>query len=144
MARDYRQLLRTDGVWVPRWLVVTLLVVLALWFAARIFVPPRWVVQQLDAPDGTRSARLLRSVYLQHHFIVQLQEGWFWQTAYYSDRLPADFRVDLGERLRWSEDSQRVWLTLQGEPVWGFDFKQQRNLPATQLEPTNENEPARN
>ncbi len=133
MARDYGRMVRGGGIYVPRWLVVIILVLVAIWFAARIFVPPAWLVQQLDAPDGTRSARLYRSVYMQHHFVVKVRTGWFWQTAHYSQPLPHDLRIDLGERLRWSEDSLRVWLTVEGAPVWGFDFERQRNLRGDEL-----------
>jgi len=104
-----------------------------LWFAARIFAPPMWTVQRLDAPDGERSARLMRSVYIRHHFVVQLREGLLWQTAHYSQPITNDFRIDLGERLRWSEDSKRVWLMMEGAPVWGYDFGRQRKLEADEL-----------
>jgi type IV secretory pathway VirB3-like protein len=128
MARDYRQLMRGEGVWIPRWVLTTLVLIVALWFAARIFLPPMWLVQQLDAPDGTRSARLYRSAYMKHHFVVKVRTGWFWQTAFYSQPLPDDLRLDLGERLRWSEDSRRVWLYMESAPVWGYDFERQQKL----------------
>jgi hypothetical protein len=128
MARNYRSLFRGDGVWVPRWVMVLCVLGLLLWFAARIFVPPMWTVQRLDAPDGSRSARLMRSVYIRHHFVVQVREGFFWQTAHYTQPIPADFRVDLEERLRWSPDSERVWLMMEGRPVWGYDFRARRNV----------------
>lgn len=127
-------MIRGPGVWVPRWLVVLLTVIGALWFASRIFLSPAWLVQQLDAPDSSRSARLYRSVYMQHHFQVKVREGWLWQTAHYSQPLTDDLRVDLRERLRWSDDSQQVWLFVEGRPVWGFDFDQQRNLRTDELE----------
>lgn len=131
MARTYGNLFLGQGVWVPRWIITILVLGVLLWFAARIFVPPMWTVQRLDSPDGERSARLMRSVYIRHHFVVQLREGLFWQTAHYSQPIPDDFRVDLGERLRWSSDSQRIWLVMDGEPRWGFDFRLQRNLTPT-------------
>ncbi len=133
MARDYRQLMRGEGVWVPRWVLVLLMGGLAIWFGARIFLPPNWLVQQLDAPDGERSARLLRSVHMDHHFVVKLKDGWMWQTAYYSQPVTNDLRVDLGERLRWSDDSQRVRLFMEGEPVWGFDFERERKMTREEL-----------
>ncbi len=133
MARDYSQLVRQDGLWVPRWVILLLLALLALWFAARIFVPPMWLVQQLDAPDSQRSARLYRSVYMRHHFVVKVKEGWFWQTAHYSPPLDDDLRIDLGERLRWSEDGEKVWLTVEGEPTWGYNFSRQRNMNPQEL-----------
>ena len=134
MARDYGSFVRGEGIWVPRWVLTVLVLLIVLWLAARIFVPPMWTVQRLDAPNSERSARLMRSVYLKHHFVVQLREGYFWQTAHYSQPISEDFRVDLGERLRWSEDSQRVWLIVEGRPVWGFDFQRQRNMRPDELE----------
>lgn len=132
--RDYRKMVRgSDGVLVPRWMLYLGGALLALWFAARIFVPPMWVVQQLDAPEGDRSARLMRSVYLRHHFVVKVREGWFWQTAFYSPPLPEDLRLDLRERLQWSPDGQKVWLRVEDEPVWGFDFERQRNMTGAEL-----------
>lgn len=131
--RDYRQLMRGEGIWVPRWVLYSGVALLALWFAARIFVPPMWVVQQLDSPDGNRSARLLRSVYIRHHFVVKLKDGWIWRTAYYSPPLSDDLRVDLGERLQWSDDANRVWLRVDGEPVWGYDFIRGRSLRSADL-----------
>lgn len=133
MARDYRQMIGGAGVWVPRWLVIVLVLGAAFWFGTRILLPPSWLVQQLDAPDGSRSARLYRSVYMQHHFRVKIRDGWFWKTAHFSPPLPDDLRVDLGERLRWSEDSRQVWLLVEGGPVWGFHFDRQRNLSSEEL-----------
>ncbi len=133
MARNYGQLFRGEGVWVPRWVITIIVLAALLWFAARIFVPPMWTVQRLDAPNGERSARLMRSVYIRHHFVVQLREGLLWQTAHYSPPITNDFRVDLGERLRWSDDSTRVWLMMEGAPVWGYDFERQRRLEADEL-----------
>ncbi len=134
MARDYRQMVRGRGVWVPRWLLIVLVILVAFWFGARILVPPSWLVQQLDAPDSSRSARLHRSVYMQHHFVVRIRDGWFWRTAHYSQPLTDDLRIDLRERLRWSDDSQQVWLFVEGRPVWGFDFAEQRSMRSEELE----------
>jgi hypothetical protein len=132
MAREYGNLMRGEGVFVPRWVLVSLAFLAMLWLAARIFMPPMWVVQRLDAPDGARSARLMRSVHTRHHFVVQLKDGLRWQTAYYSAPLDEDFRIDLGERLRWSEDGQRVYFTLQAEPVWAYDFERGRPMTAAE------------
>lgn len=134
MTRDYRSMIRPGGVWIPRWALYLGIALFALWFGARIFIPPTWLVQQLDAPDGTRSARLYRRVYLEHHFIVKIQEGWYWQTAYYSPPLPRDFRIDLNERLRWSADSRRLWLRVEDERVWGYDFERQRAMGTNELQ----------
>jgi hypothetical protein len=109
--------------------MVYAVILLALfWFAARIFVPPSWIVQRLDAPDGSRSARLLREVYVKHHFVVEVKSGWFWQTVYYSEPIPQAYTVDLGERLSWSPDSRYVYFKMGEDVLWGYDFEQDRAL----------------
>jgi hypothetical protein len=134
MARDYRQLLKSEGVWVPRWVVRLVIGAIAIWAALRIFVPPSWVVQRLDSPDGKRSAQLLRTQYLRENFVVHVKEGLLWHTAFYSPPITNDYRVDLGERLAWSPDSARLYLRIGGRPVWGQDFLQGRDLHADELE----------
>jgi hypothetical protein len=134
MARDYRQLLRGDGVWVPRWVVRLAIAAVVVWAALKILVPPSWVVQRLDSPDGKRSAQLLRIRYLRENFVVHVKDGLLWHTAFYSPPITNDDRVDLGERLAWSPDSTRVYLRIRGRPVWGEDFLQGRDLRPDELE----------
>lgn len=133
MARDYQKLLRSSGVVVPRWVIAAVLGVTLLWIVARILVPPSWIVQRLDSPDGRRSAKLLRTQYLRESFVVQVREGSLWHTAYYSGPITNDYRVDLGERLAWSPDSKRVSLRVGGRPVWGYDFDRAADLGPAQL-----------
>lgn len=128
MTRDYRQMLRGDGVFVPRWLVTLLLVGAVLLIALRIFVPPSWPLQRLDSPDGARSALLLRTRYLRENFVVRVKDGSLWRTVFYSEPLSDDFRRDLGERLSWSPDSTRLYFRMGGRTVWGYDFPQARDL----------------
>jgi len=128
MARTYANLAKREGIVVPRIVFYAVVTLGVLWFGSRIWVEPAWIVQQLDSPDGEKSARLKRSVYVRHHFVVEIKDGWTWQTAYYSPPLPDDLRMDLGERLRWSDDAKQVYLTFKGEPVWGYDFPAQRAL----------------
>lgn len=134
MVRQYGNERGGSGIWVPRWVVLVAVFLFLLWFGLRIFVPPMWTIQRLDAPDGARSARLLRSVHTRHHFVVQLKDGMRWQTAYYSEPIPDDYRVDLEERLRWSDDGQVVWFRLRGEPVWAYDFERGRALRPAERE----------
>ena len=133
MPRDYQKFLRGDRVAVPRW--VALLVVWGgvLWIGLKILVPPSWVIQQLDSPDGKRSARLLKARHVRENFVVRVQDGALWKTAYLSPTITNDLRVDLGERLFWSADSSRVFFRLNDKAVWGYDFTLDRDLRRDEL-----------
>lgn len=133
MPRDYQKLTRGEGVLVPRWVLVGLAAIGLVFVALRILVPPSWVVQRLDSPDGRRSAQLLRTQYLRQSLVVRLREGGLWQTAFYSAPVTNDYRVDLGERLVWSRDSARVSLRVGGQFVWGHDFAAGRDLSREEL-----------
>lgn len=133
MPRDYQKFLRSDRVMIPRWLFLLVIWGGVLWIGLKIFVPPSWVIQQLDSPDGKRSARVLRTRYLHENFVVRVKDGSLWRTAYLSSTITNDFRVDLGERLLWSPDSDRVVFRLSGEPVWGYDFSLDRDLRRDEL-----------
>lgn len=133
MVRDYQKLLRSEGVLVPRWVVLVAVSLVLLWVGLKILVPPRWIVQRLDSPDGQRSAMLMRSQYLKQNFEVHVKDGGLWHTAYYSDPVPSDNRLDLGERLAWSDDSSRLYFRLQGRFIWGYDFSQARALAPAEL-----------
>lgn len=134
MARDYQRLLhgpRSRGVTIPRWIAVLVPVLFVVLVGFRILVPPSFIVQRIDAPDGGRSARLERSRYADDHFIVYVRDqGWRWRTRYYSAALPEDFRIDLGERLAWSPDGSQLAFRMQGACIWGYDFEQDRPLTA--------------
>jgi hypothetical protein len=118
-----------EGVWVPRWIVGLVGVVVVMYVALRILVPPSWMIQRLDSPDGSRTARLLRTRYVsRENLVVQARDRWGLRTLFYSPALTNDFRVDLGERLSWSEDSRRLFLKLEGRPAWGYDFDEHRAL----------------
>ena len=131
--RNYQKFLNRDRVMIPRWLFLTGVWGAILWIALKILVPPSWVIQQLDSPDGTRSARLLRTRYLHENFVVRVKAGASWRTAYLSPTITNDFRMDLGERLSWSPDSGRVYFRLNGKPVWGYDFSLDRDLNRNEL-----------
>ena len=133
MARDYQKFLRSDRVMIPRWLFLVVVWGAVLWIGLNILVPPSWVIQQLDSPDGNRSARLLRTRYLRENFVVRVKGGSSWRTAYLSPTITNDYRVDLGERLFWSADSSRVYLRLGGEAVWGHNFTLDRDLRRDEL-----------
>ena len=133
MPRDYQKFLRSDRVTIPRWLFLLVIWGGVLWIGLKIFVPPSWVIQHLDSPDGKRSARLMRTRYLHENFVVRVKDGSLWSTAYLSPTITNDFRVDLGERLLWSPDSSRLYFRMNGQPVWGYDFTRDRELRKDEL-----------
>ena len=136
MPRDYQRLLRGERVTIPRWLFLVAIWGGVLWIGLKIFVPPSWVIQQLDSPDGKRSARLLRIRYQHENFVVRVKDGSLWRTAYLSPTITNDFRVDLGERLLWSPDSGRVYFRVKGNAAWGYDFTLDRDLRRDELTPS--------
>ena len=108
MARNYKKFMRGEGVFVPRWVVTLLIIGLLTWFGLKILIPPTWIIQRLDSPDGLHKARLLRSRYLRENFVVEVKDRLFWRTVFYSPPITNDYRVDLNERLVWTEDARSV------------------------------------
>lgn len=133
MPRDYRKLLRSEGVVVPRWVIVLLVGGGLVWVALRILVPPSWIVQRLDSPDGKRSAKLLRTQYVRQSLVVHVRDGMLWHTAFYSDSITNDYRQDLGERLVWSKDASTLCLRAGGRLIWGYDFARGKDLSPQEL-----------
>ncbi len=133
MVRSFQKFVARDSILVPRWIIVLLAFLAVTWVGYRMMSGPTWLVQRLDAPDGERSARLLRMEYIRHHFRIQAREGLFWQTLFVSEPFEADYRVDLEERLRWSDDSNRLYLHIQDEPVWVYDFETGRRISRREL-----------
>ena len=133
MSRDDQKFLRRGRVAVPRWLFLLVIWGGVLWIGLKIFVPPSWVIQQLDSPDGKRSARLLRTRYVHENFVVRVKDGSLWRTTYLSPTITNDLRVDLGERLSWSPDSSLVYFRMNGKSIWGYDFTLDRDLRKDEL-----------
>ena len=115
---------------VPRWVAYAAGLLVLAYLGARIMRDPVWTVQRLASPDGQRTAVLQRTTYVKDHFRVRVKDGRLWFTPYYSPPFTNDFRVDLGERLRWSEDSNQLYFRLRGQEVWVYDFREEqgRNL----------------
>jgi len=135
MPRSSRNLAE-DGIFIPRRVLVWLAAAALLYMALRILVPPAWIVQRLDSPDGRQAARLLRTRYAtRESLVIKVKGGWGWRTVFYSPPLTNDYRLDLGERLSWSEDSRRLFLKLEGRPAWGYDFEARRSLALEELAP---------
>ena len=119
-----------EGILGPRWLVAAGGALALFWVGLSILKPPAWVVQRLDSPDGRHAARLLRTRYVAtENLVVRIKDGWVWRTVYFSPTLEADYRVDLGERLFWSEDSRRLSLRMGGRVVWSYDAEARRTQP---------------
>ena len=112
------------GVWVPAWALRVAAFVALAFIAHRMLREPTWTVQRLESPDGRRTALLQRTTYVKDHLRVRVKDGRWWFVPYYSPAFTNNFREDMGERLRWSEDSNRLVLRLRGEDVWMYDFRQ--------------------
>jgi hypothetical protein len=105
----------------PRRLVLALGLVALVLVVWRIQQPPVLLVQRLDSPDGERRAYLQRTKYTRDHLRVRVAGGGPSFVAYMSPAYDHDFRVDLGERLRWSEDGSQLTLRIGGRDVWRYD-----------------------
>jgi hypothetical protein len=121
------------GVYLPRWMVAGALGALMLWFGWGMMREPEWVVQRLEAPDGAHSALLKRVMYVSQYLQVELLEGFGSDRVYRSGELPTDYKVDLRERLLWSQDSKRLYLSVQGRLVWGLELPSRRPLGPAEL-----------
>lgn len=117
---------------IPRrvvWALGVLALIVVVW---RIQQSPVVLIQRLDSPDGKRHAFLQRTKYVKDHFRVRLSGGGPSFIAYVSPPFDHDFRMDLGERLRWSEDGSTVFLRVEGHDVWQYDV---RTGQGTNLDP---------
>ena len=134
MARDYRAITgQNRGVYIPRAVVYFFGFVLLCFIGMKILKEPTWLVQRLDSPDGSKTAVLKRVQYLQHYYKVQAREGKLWHTVFTTGAVTNAYQVDLRERIMWSDDSSRLYFTLQGKMVSGYDFDVGRTLPPQEL-----------
>lgn len=117
--------LRGPPIPVPRAIVALLLAAVLLLIVSRIASSPVVTLQRLDSPDGARSAVLQRKHYMQHHLQVRIRDGALRFVPYTSPPYTNDFRVDLGERLMWSAEGERLSLRIGGSEVWEYDFRKQ-------------------
>lgn len=107
---------------VPRrlvWVLGVLALILVVW---RIQSAPVITIQRLDSPDGKNRAYLQRTKYVRDHFRVRIKAGGPSFVAYISPPFDRDYRVDLGERLRWSGDGKQVRLQIRDRDVWQYDI----------------------
>jgi hypothetical protein len=96
----------------------------ALFVSFRIFKAPEKTVQILSAPDGSRDARLQYVYYTSKPgFKIATRERRLWHTVFYLPEYTNAPDGELKVRLRWSDDSERLMLDINGKPVWNHDFK---------------------
>jgi hypothetical protein len=96
----------------------------ALFVSFRIFTPPVKTVQILASPDGRREARLQHVYYYSKPgFKVATRTRILWHTLFYLPEYTNAPAAELSESLRWSEDSTRLSLDLNGEPVWSVTLE---------------------
>ncbi|MCS6770863.1 MAG: hypothetical protein NZ740_02415 [Kiritimatiellae bacterium] len=111
---------RTSGLFHGRWGAILGFAAL-VWMAWQIGKPPVVLHQRIDSPDGELRAFLERTREVHDHFRVRISGRGLTLVAYYSPPFTNDFRLDLGERLRWSADGARLFLQIGGRDVWRWD-----------------------
>ncbi len=87
----------------------------------RIQQPPVVLLQRLDSPDGNYRAYLQRTKHTRDHLQIRISGAGPSFVPYLSPPFRHDFRVDLGERLRWSGDGRRLTLLMAGREAWRYD-----------------------
>lgn len=137
MARQYGSLIRPNGIFIPRWVLAGLGILLLVYLGFSIFLPPVRTVQLLESPDGERKARLKRISYTKDHFVVQAKSGMRWSTLHVTAPMTNQPSVDLLERIAWSDNSRYLALRYGTNWVWTYDFTRQTSqAPAALPEET--------
>ena len=96
----------------------------ALFVSFRILTPPTRVVQQVASPDGRCVARLVHVYYYSEPgYKVATRTGRFWHTRVSLPEYKDDSTTERNAVLRWSADSKRLYLNMNGKPIWGYDFE---------------------
>lgn len=96
----------------------------ALFVSFRILTPPTKVVQQISAPDGSREARLMHVYYYSEPgYKVSTRTGRWWRTRVSLPEYKDRSTTERNAVLRWSYDSKRLFLDMNGTPIWGYDFE---------------------
>jgi len=103
-----------------------LLMGFVLFVSFRIFTAPVKTVQILAAPDGSREARLQHVYYYSTPgFKIAVRERRLWHTVFYLPEYTNAPAADQKGELIWSPDSERLYFSINGRPVWGYDFTTQ-------------------
>jgi len=85
-------------------------------------------VQILSATDGSREARLQHVYYYSKPSSkIAVRKRHLWHTILYLPEYTNAPAGALDEKLRWSEDSKRLYFDINGKPVWGYDFETQQS-----------------
>lgn len=96
----------------------------ALFVSFRIFTPPAKTVQILAAPDGSRDARLQHIYYYSKPgFKIAVRERSLWHTVFYLPEYTNSPSGELKDSLRWSDDSARLYLEINGKDVWSVELE---------------------
>ena len=119
MVRDYRPLFEPEPGRLRRRIVAAVGGLIVLLAALQLLVPSARLMQQAEAPDGRRAARLLRVRDVRSHLVVKVRAGRLWHTVYYSPPITNEVQM-LGARLAWSPDAAQLFLVIQGRrlPVY--------------------------
>lgn len=99
------------------------LMLFALFTAFRILKDPVETLQVLISPDGTRTAKLEQIYYAAEPGLkISVRSGRFWRTLTYLPPLTNAPPEGFKKAIRWSSDSRRLYLAVDGEPVWTYEF----------------------
>ena len=123
--RDYGDMLKPKGgIWVPRWMGFVALLLAVSFIGFSMLKQPTWLVKRLDSPDGKTSAVLKRTQYVDYQWRIDLKKGKGTRHLWTSPEFKMDWKVDQGEKLRWSEDSRYLFFFLEGKPVFAYDLEE--------------------
>lgn len=109
----------------PSWRSIGLLALMgfALFTAFKIFQDPVVLVQIARSPDGARTAKLEHLYHTPEPSLkISILRGRFWRTLQVIPSHDGHVFDGTSERLRWSTDSTRLFLDLDGSPVWMKEF----------------------
>lgn len=94
-----------------------------LFVAFRILTPPTEVVQQISAPDGSREARLVLVYYYSDPgYKVSTRTRGLWHTQLYLPEYKDETTIRRDASIRWSPDSEQLFLEINGKVIWSERF----------------------
>ena len=113
-----------------RHLQTFLLTAFVLFIAYKILTPPKKELARIDAPNGTKTARLQRISYYENHpsYRIDYREAneRIWQTLYdlsaYTNLPPEQALPSID----WSPDSTHLSFFMNGTCIWQYDFSQEQ------------------
>jgi hypothetical protein len=87
------------------------------------------VSKRLEAPDGKKTALLIRRKTFDLNFLLKVKSGGKVATLYESPDYNTAPSIDWNERIRWSDDSSLLVFSTDAVPpyfgprMWAFDFR---------------------